>query len=288
MVVVPRLAQGRQREPQQVARLVAGLEATSSEEVTQRVDRERGVVQEQDAHRAAPQQTREPADDRPGERNPEAEWEGHPEHHPQEKGSIDETRGRIGQQILGVALRARSTAARATERPAEMRVVQAAQRSTPAIAVSDVRAVGIALLVGEAVVLTMRGDPLDHRPLDRGRAERAQHDPHRRARLEAAVGEQAVIADRHAETRQQVGDRQHDQVLPLQDSSPRQPGRPAEQSERHDRHDHIGDPIEHLVLPDDHVLAGPAHPAVCLRGGHESPLPGRALDRSDRHTSDGV
>src|SRR6185436_15279963 len=48
------------------------------------------------------------------------------------------------------------------------------------------------------VVLAVIGDPRDHRPLDRGRAEDredgAQHGP----RLEAAVGEQPVVADGHA------------------------------------------------------------------------------------------
>ena len=50
MVVVPRLAEGQRRQPGDVARVVAGLEAAAAEEVTQRVDRVRDVVQQQDPH----------------------------------------------------------------------------------------------------------------------------------------------------------------------------------------------------------------------------------------------
>src|SRR3712207_7662188 len=50
----------RSREPQQVARLVLGLELAPAEEVAQRVDRVGDVVQHEHAHRSTPQQ--------PGER----------------------------------------------------------------------------------------------------------------------------------------------------------------------------------------------------------------------------
>ena len=52
------------------------------------------------------------------------------------------------------------------EQPADVRVPQAGQ---PA-AVPDVRAVGIALLVGERVMLAVVGDPGDDRALHRHRA----------------------------------------------------------------------------------------------------------------------
>ena len=44
-----------------------------------------------------------------------------------------------------------------------------------------------------------------------------------RGGLEAAVGEQPVVADGDAEPGQRVGDREHDQVVPVQGSAPRQP-----------------------------------------------------------------
>ena len=82
---------------------------------------------------------------------------------------------------------------------------------------------GSPVLVGEAVVLAMRGDPFDHRPLDGHRAEHGQQRSHRAAGLEAAVGEQPVIADGDAQPGERVGDREHDQVLPVQGPAPRQP-----------------------------------------------------------------
>ena len=58
MVVMPRLAERREREPCEVARLIPRAEATAAEEVAQRIDGKRGVVQEEDANRPSPQQSR--------------------------------------------------------------------------------------------------------------------------------------------------------------------------------------------------------------------------------------
>src|SRR3954452_19923226 len=55
VVVVPGLAEGQRREPQQVARLVARVELLAAEEVAERVDRVGDVVQQEDAHEPAPQ-----------------------------------------------------------------------------------------------------------------------------------------------------------------------------------------------------------------------------------------
>ena len=70
------------------------------------------------------------------------------------------------------------------------------------------------------MVLAVGGDPLDHRPLDRHRAEHGQQRPHRARGLEAAVGEQPVEADGDAEPGERVGDRQHEQVVPVQGRRP--------------------------------------------------------------------
>src|SRR5581483_6016207 len=59
VVVVPGLAEGRQREPGEVARVVAGGEAATAEEVAERVDGEGGVVEQEDAHRSSPEQAGE-------------------------------------------------------------------------------------------------------------------------------------------------------------------------------------------------------------------------------------
>ena len=61
------------------------------------------------------------------------------------------------------------------------------------------------------------------------------------------------IADRDPDPGEHVGDREHEQVLPVQGSAPRQPSRQDErggrQAEDHDPHD----PLGHLVLDRDHL-----------------------------------
>ena len=59
------------------------------------------------------------------------------------------------------------------EQPADVGVQQAAQRT---VSVS-LRAMRVALLVGEGMVLAMVGDPGDDRPLDRGGAEDRRASP---------------------------------------------------------------------------------------------------------------
>ena len=54
-------------------------------------------------------------------------------------------------------------------------------------------------MIGEAVVLAVGGGPFDHRPLDRHRAEHGEQRSQRARGLEAAVGEEPVIADRDAQ-----------------------------------------------------------------------------------------
>ena len=66
------------------------------------------------------------------------------------------------------------------------------------------------------MVLAVDGHPLEQRPLDRHRAQHRQQRAHHTGRLEAAVGEQPVIADGDPQPRERVGDRQHKQVLPMQ------------------------------------------------------------------------
>ena len=168
VVVVPRLAEGQQRQPREVARLVVGVEAPAPEEVAQRVDREGDVVQDEQPHGAAPQQAGERRGERAADQPAQAERGAEAADRPVEEGAIDEAHDRIGDQVGRVAL-ARA-ALGVQEEPAHVRVGQAAQRAAPADAVIDVRAVRIAGLVGEGVVLAMVGHPGDDRPLDRRRA----------------------------------------------------------------------------------------------------------------------
>ena len=94
------------------------------------------------------------------------------------------------------------------------------QRPAPAAAVPHVGAVGIALLVGERVVLAVIGHPRDHRALDRHRAERGEDRSQRPAGGEAAVRQMAVEADRHAQAGEQVQDHEHRDVAPAQQVGP--------------------------------------------------------------------
>lgn len=101
----------------------------------------------------------------------------------------------------------------------------------------DVRAVWVTGTVGEGVMLAMCRDPLRHRALHGRGAEDRRRCAKRPAGLEAAVREQTVEADGHADDHQDIADDQHEKVLPVQRSSPRQPDRHAQQREWHN-HDH--------------------------------------------------
>ena len=71
-------------------------------------------------------------------------------------------------------------------------------------AISGVRAVRVALFVGERVVLAMVCHPVDHSALQRHRPEDRERVAQPRARLERAVSEQPMEADRDAERGEQV------------------------------------------------------------------------------------
>src|SRR5689334_139808 len=129
VVVVPRLAERRQGEPCEVARLISRREAPSAEEVAQRVDREGGVVQEEDAYSAAPEHARQAADDGAGERDSEPEWECEAQQDPERKRAIDRSDQRVREQVLGIALLAGTVDA--TEHPTDMGMKQTPERPSP-------------------------------------------------------------------------------------------------------------------------------------------------------------
>ena len=86
--------------------------------------------------------------------------------------AIDGPHARVLVEVLGVAAGAGTALVR--EQPARVRVPQAAKDPGRAVAVPDVRAVRIALLVSVRVVLAMVGNPAHHRALDGHRAEDAR------------------------------------------------------------------------------------------------------------------
>ena len=138
-------------------------EILAAEEVAQRVDRERHVVEHQNPHRASPQQTEQCAVKRSAERIAKPKRDRQAEQNPEHEAAVDGANDGVGEQVGRVALLIGKAVA---EDPAQMGVPEAAQRRAPALAVADVRAVRVALLVGVGVVLAMVGDPLDRRSFD--------------------------------------------------------------------------------------------------------------------------
>src|SRR3954451_20516574 len=81
--VMPGLAEGERREPEHVRRVVVPLEAAGAEEVADRVDRPRDVVQQEDADQTAPERAghraRDAAVDPPAERGRDRDADRHPQ-----------------------------------------------------------------------------------------------------------------------------------------------------------------------------------------------------------------
>ena len=208
-------------------------------------------MQQEDAHRAAPQEPGEPSRDRAGQGDAEAEREGQSGRHPEREGAADETQVAVRQQVLGIAGRVGFVLA--AEHPADMRVGEPAQFAAPSRRMVDVRAVRVAGLVRETVVLAVGGDPVVQPALDRHRAEHGQQHSHRARGLEAAVGEQPVEADGDAQPGERVRDRQHEQVVPVQAPAPSHPSGDTERGRRHDEEDRAHDMLGRVVLDRNHV-----------------------------------
>ena len=109
---------------------------------------------------------------------------------------------RVGvvEQIGRVARRRRDVA---LEQPADVRVREAAELRAHARAV-QVRRVRIAGLVAEDVVAAVVRDPTDERTFDRERTGRREHDLQPARGTEAAMREEAVVADGDAEAAHEV------------------------------------------------------------------------------------
>jgi hypothetical protein len=124
--------------------------------------------------------------------------------------------------------------ARIGPQPTDVRVPEAADRAGEALAGVRMGRVRIALRVGVGVVLAVVGDPLDDRALHRPAAHDRQQVAHARGRLERAVGQQAVVADRDAEAGGEVEGDEDRQVGPADDAVPQQDDGGEEGQERHD------------------------------------------------------
>ena len=245
VVVVPGLAEGGHGEPEQVARVVVGGVALLAEEVAERVDAVGHVVNHQHAHAAAPEQAGEGGRERAADGVAERERERQPDEHPEQEGLVHPADHRVLLEVRRVA--GLGTAVGVDEEPAHVCVKEARERAAHPALVAHVRAVGVALLVGEGVVLAVVGHPGGHRPLDRHRAHDREPAVHPGLGLEGPVREVAVEAHGHAQAGDQVHDQEHRYVAPVEEVVPDLPADDAERDERHDGDRAGGDPVNRLV-----------------------------------------
>jgi hypothetical protein len=97
--------------------------------------------------------------------------------------------------------------------------------------------VRIALLIRERVVLAVVGHPVDDRALDRHGAEDRERRTQPRLRLERAVREHPVEADRHAEPDEDVHHGEDGEIQPRDEPAPQQ----VDRSKEADEGQHHGD-----------------------------------------------
>ena len=202
------------------------------------------------------------------EQEPETEGRRDAPDGPHVEPSVDKAHDRVCHQVGRVAVAGAALVVH--EQPADVRVHQPAQRAAQADAVVDVGTVGVAWRVGEGVVLAVIGDPRDHRTLDRGGAEDREHGAQDGARLEAAVREEAVEADRDAQTGQDVQHGEDRQVPGTEEPIPGLPCREGQRERRHSGHQPCEGAVE--VLVDDGLDVGRTWhgPRLhYLRRGHE-------------------
>ena len=234
VVVVPGLAERGQREPDHVRRVVGDREAPAPEEVADGVDRPRHVVQEERAHEPAPDEAAQRAlereavgDEADQRRDPDAR-----EGEPRER-LVEAAHPAVLVELVAYFFQS------AWPWVSNSQPVWACQRPREPGAVAHVRAVRIALLVSVGVVLAVVGDPVEHRALQAHRAEHREQVLDALVRLERAVREQAVVADRHAEAEQHVRGGHDREVDPVDPAVPEQHDGGDQAEERHDDADQV-------------------------------------------------
>ena len=249
MVVVPGLAERRDRQPGDVRGLVLDVEAAGAEEVADRVDRPRDVVDEEDAHEAAPDVAADGA--LHGEPVQHVAQDGREQQRDQDKpreALADLPHDGVLVEILGVALPV--GLALGLGQPARVSVPEAAQAG----AVADVGRVRVALLIGVRVVLAVVGDPVEHGALHRQRAGDGERVAQPSLRLEGAVGQHPVEADRDPAGRHEVHRREDPQVDPVHPGAPQQDDGQQDPDEGDDHPGEVG-----VALSARHTLEARMH-----------------------------
>ena len=118
-----------------------------------------------------------------------------------------------------------------------------------------VGAVRIALLVGEGVMATVVGDPVDDRALQTSSPGSRAWRAAMASSLEGAMGEHAMEADGHAESDEYIGDGQDQKVASGDRATPEQPQRRQEAGKGQDDGDDGDAALEAEALGCDQVAS---------------------------------
>jgi hypothetical protein len=240
VVVVPRLAEGGQCQPEDIGGLVVRAEPPLAEEVADRVDREGHVVDQEDPHEAGPEERGQAADQLAVDAPAGQEGDRQSGDHKGAEHAVHHSHAAVLEQVRRVLVRV--LRGRVVEEPAEVRVPEAAQRPAEAVAVA-VRAVRVAVVVRVRVVAAVVRDPADNRSLDRHRAKGGEQVLDRLVGLEGAVGEQPVVADRDAHRAHEVHAAEQQEVAPADQLVPQHRDR----GQHGDERQHHGDDVHGAV-----------------------------------------
>src|ERR1700733_8222209 len=241
--VVPGLAEGQDRQPVHVPRLVPDLELFLAERVADRVDRPGHVVQERDADQAGPEERDDCS--LPGPRPQAADQgggrQGRPTHPGEPPGVFDDV-------VVGEPVRAELLlrGAVGVEQPADVSEAQTLGQRLPVGAVPPGR-VRVAFLVAVLVMPAVIGDPGEQRSIDGQGAGDRERDLEAAGGLERAVGEVAVEAHADAEPRDRVEHHGDHDFAPAEAPAPGQRDRGEQREHRHGDEDAGQDSLEGAV-----------------------------------------
>src|SRR5262249_21237866 len=227
-----------------------------AEHVADRVHAERRVLVQEDPQEAAPNHPLETRLPRAAHGVADREWDPERDEDPEQIEAVD--RPAEAAVVEGAPGLAASLHSPQREEPADVRVDEPLQRAEDSVAVAYVRRVRVTLLVREGVMLAVVGHPLGQRALHGHAAEDRERRLDRRSRLEAAMREVAVEADRDPERADEVHRDEQHEVDRVEADTPEQAHRRQEADGRDDDGDHGHDLAR---------SAGPAaHRRDALRG----------------------
>src|SRR6266702_3106632 len=199
VIVVPAFPETQYPHNPLVAAAIVRFELALAKGVADRIDTKGDMVSDKNPHQAPPQETCPAA---------KREWDRQRQRHPEQEGAINKDNDRILQQVAAVYL---GISEAVFEEPANMRMKEAFHR-----------AMGVALTVGVRMMLDMCGSKLDWGPFYSHGAKDKQDNLHYRVGPEAAMGQHAMVANRHAECGERVHRGQECQIGPVDGPLPKQ------------------------------------------------------------------